>query len=190
MAKTTKSRKTKGAQNKKSTPKDTKIPEIPSRRRKSMQPIAATLPMLTKRITGKRGFAEAGLIEDWGIIVGKELANQCLPVKLRYPSQGIRNDGTLLIKADPAFALAIQQQTPQIIERVNSHFGYRAISRISLQQGPLYKPDKKQAPEIPKLSPQEQQDIKKEFSNVESEALRTSLERLAATTRAKGKINK
>ncbi|WP_053005559.1 DUF721 domain-containing protein [Kiloniella spongiae] len=185
MAKATKPQKAK-----KSQKKETKIPEVSSRRRKSMQPIAATLPRLTKRITGKRGFAEAGLIEDWSVIVGKDLANQCLPIKLRYPSQGIRNDGTLLIKADPAFALAIQQQTPQIIERVNSHFGYRAIARISLQQGPLYKPETKQAPELPKLSVKEQQDIKTEFSNVENEALRTSLERLAATTRAKNKINK
>ncbi|WP_085907343.1 DUF721 domain-containing protein [Kiloniella majae] len=185
MVKTTKPKKAKSAQK-----KETRIPEVSSRRRKSMQPIAATLPKLTKRITGKRGFAEAGLIEDWAMIVGKELADQCLPVKLRYPSQGIRNDGTLLIKADPAFALAIQQQTPQVIERVNSHFGYRAIARISLQQGPLYKPEKKQAPELPKLTTKEQQDIKSEFSNVENEALRTSLERLAATTRAKNKINK
>jgi hypothetical protein len=185
MAKATKPQKAKKPQK-----KETKIPEVSSRRRKSMQPIAATLPRLTKRITGKRGFAEAGLIEDWSVIVGKDLANQCLPIKLRYPSQGIRNDGTLLIKADPAFALAIQQQTPQIIERVNSHFGYRAIARISLQQGPLYKPETKQALELPKLSAKEQQDIKTEFSNVENEALRTSLERLAATTRAKNKINK
>ncbi len=164
--------------------------DVPTRRQKTMQPIAASLPRLTKQLTGKRGFAEAGLIEDWSSIVGKELSTQCLPVKLRYPSQGVRNDGTLLVKADPAFALMIQQQTPQIIERVNSHFGYRAIARLSIQQGPLYQVERKAPPELPKLTKSESQAIQTEFADVENDALRTALERIARTLKAKNKINK
>ncbi len=160
------------------------------RRHKTMRPIAASLPRLTKQLTGKRGFAEAGLIEDWSAIVGKELSTQCLPIKLRYPSQGVRNDGTLLIKADPAFALVIQQQAPQLIERVNSHFGYRAIARLSIQQGPLYKVERKTPPVLPKLDKEEQRAIQTEFSDVKNDALRASLERLAKTLKAKNKINK
>ncbi|WP_419903640.1 DUF721 domain-containing protein [Kiloniella sp.] len=164
--------------------------DAPIRRQKTMRPIAASLPRLTKQLTGKRGFAEAGLIEDWSAIVGKELSTQCLPIKLRYPSQGVRNDGTLLIKADPAFALVIQQQAPQLIERVNSHFGYRAISKLSIQQGPLYKVERKTPPELPKLNKQEQKTIQTEFADVKNDSLRASLERLARTLKAKNKITK
>ncbi|MFD2204323.1 DUF721 domain-containing protein [Kiloniella antarctica] len=164
--------------------------DIPIRRQKTMRPIAASLPRLTKQLTGKRGFAEAGLIEDWSAIVGKELSTQCLPIKLRYPSQGVRNDGTLLIKADPAFALVIQQQAPQLIERVNSHFGYRAIAKLSIQQGPLYKVERKTPPKLPMLNKIEQQTIQTEFADVKNEALRLSLERIAQTLKAKNKINK
>ena len=188
MAKSPNTSRARGQSSKKGAKKTT--PDVPIRRQKTMRPIAASLPRLTKVITGKRGFAEAGLIEDWEVILGKELASQCLPIKLRYPSQGVRNDGTLLIKVDPAFALAIQQQAPQIIERINSHFVYRAISRLSLQQGPLYRAETKNLPALPKLTKSEYLSIEEEFANVENDSLRTALERLARTLKAKGKINK
>ncbi|WP_020591048.1 DUF721 domain-containing protein [Kiloniella laminariae] len=155
-----------------------------------MAPISATLPRLTRKMIGKRGFAEGGLLEDWTNIVGQELSAQCIPVKLSYPPQGIRNDGTLLLKADPAFALTIQQQAPQIIERINSHFGYRAVARLSLQQAPLPQKKTPQKPQLPKLSPTERQSIAREFSNIQNESLRAALEELATTLKAKQKTPK
>lgn len=168
--------------------KATQKPEIDlSQRQKALRPISATLPRLTKRLTGKRGFAEAGLVDDWVGIVGADLAAQCLPVKLRFPRQGVRNDGTLILRVDPAFALEIQHQEQQLLERINSHFGYRAVAKLSLQQGPLPKARPKEKPVIPPLPPEERARIHEEFADVESDSLREALERLAGTLRAKQK---
>ena len=39
-----------------------------------------------------------------------------------------------------SLALEVQHLEPQIIERINSHFGYGAIARLRIQHGPLAGP--------------------------------------------------
>lgn len=97
------------------------------------RPLAATVGGLAKRALGRRGFAEASLIADWETVVGPELAASCWPDRLSFPP-GKRDGGTLRIRAAGAFALELQHLEPQVLQRVNGHFGYRAIERISILQ--------------------------------------------------------
>jgi hypothetical protein len=85
----------------------------------------------------KRGFAVAALVGDWAAIVGSALADSTLPLRVAFP-RGARNDGTLHLKVSSgAMALQLQHLGPLIIERVNGHFGYRAVARLAFVQGPL-----------------------------------------------------
>lgn len=106
------------------------------------RPLAATVGGLAKKTIGKRGFAEAGLITGWEGIVGPELADSCWPDRLSFPP-GRRDGGTLRIRVTGGFALELQHMEPQLLERINGHFGYRAIERISMIHAP---PGKKPAP--------------------------------------------
>jgi len=85
----------------------------------------------------KRGLAASTLAADWAAIVGSALADSTLPQRVVF-RQGERKDGTLCLKvASGAMALQIQHLTPQILERVNTHFGYRAVTQLTLVQGPV-----------------------------------------------------
>jgi hypothetical protein len=104
-------------------------------RRGRLRPMAALLPGLTKRALGKQGFAAASLITDWQQIVGAELAASTAPIKLAFP-RGERTGGTLhLHVSGGGAALELQHMETQIIERLNAHLGYAAVTRLKLVQG-------------------------------------------------------
>lgn len=107
--------------------------------------VGSFVPQLTRKAFEKFGFSTATLITDWARIAGAELADYTVPDKLRWPRRpdaGLEDDGerrgaTLILRVDPARALDVEYRTRQIMERINSYFGYRAVEAIRLVQAPL-----------------------------------------------------
>jgi hypothetical protein len=112
------------------------MPPAKSQRRKTgLRAVAAESDRVTAPIRRKRGLADAALISDWPEIIGAALAAECLPLRIARGADG--TGGTLHIRVSGALALELQHLQPQVIERINGYFGYRAIGRIALQQGPV-----------------------------------------------------
>ena len=105
-------------------------------RRGAMRALAVDVPHIVKPVLGKRGFVEGQLVAQWAEIVGSDLARHMLPEKLTFPSSQ-RRDGTLRLRVESGFALEAQHREPQILERLNAFFGYRALTRLVLVQAPL-----------------------------------------------------
>ncbi len=101
-----------------------------------MRALGAAVARITAPAFRRRGFAEAGILTDWPHIVGSQLATQTEPEKLSF-ARGKRVDGTLQIRVSGAWATELQHLAPQVIERVNSYFGYRAVDRLAILQAPL-----------------------------------------------------
>ena len=106
------------------------------------------MPKLTHKAFEKYGFAAAALITDWAMIVGKDIAGYTAPERLKWPrGVGIGDDiehgaegrpgATLIVRVDPARALDVQYKGQQMIERINGHFGYRAVAELRILQAPL-----------------------------------------------------
>ncbi len=119
------------------TKTDEKKKEEP-RRRNGVTRLSAELPALTKiafrNTLGGRGFAEAGLITEWAAIVGNDVARMSRPVQLAFP-RGERKGGVITVECGGAAALELQHLKPQILDRINSHFGYAAIAELRFKQG-------------------------------------------------------
>ena len=115
-----------------------KTPE--ASRRNTTARLSAELPALTKmafrNTVGGRGFAEAGLITEWRAIVGPEVARMSRPVQLAFP-RGERKGGVITIQCSGAAALELQHLKPQILDRINTHFGYAAVTEIRFRQGSI-----------------------------------------------------
>lgn len=109
----------------------------PKRRAAGLRALSADLPAVTKRALGRRGFADAALLGEWAGVVGGDLARSCEPLRLSFPNRRERTEGTLVLRVEPAFALVLQHLEPQLLERVNGFFGYCAVARIKLHQGPV-----------------------------------------------------
>ena len=110
--------------------------------------VGAFVPGLTRKSFEKYGFSTATLLTDWTIIAGPELAGYTLPERLKWPrnvdayedvdvSQKGRPGATLVLRVDGPRAIEVQYQTGQIIERINAHFGYRAVADVRFIQAPL-----------------------------------------------------
>ena len=123
---------------KQATPHDTQqkdpAPEAP--RAGGIRHLAGFLPRLTRAALGRRGFAEGGIVTDWAAIVGPDLAAGSLPERLSF-APGARRDGTLQVRVTGVLALELQHLEPVVIERINGYFGYRAVARLKIRQGPL-----------------------------------------------------
>ncbi|MFQ5774476.1 MAG: DUF721 domain-containing protein [Kiloniellaceae bacterium] len=155
-------------------------------RRAGLRALAATLPKVTRRALGRRGFAEAGLIADWPSIVGEAVAARCAPKKLDRPRPGRQGEGTLTLRVEAGFALELQHLAPLLIERVNGYFGYRAVSRLKLFQAQALGPGAPARRPPRPLSAEEENALRRRTGAVEDEDLRQALERLGRAMLQRG----
>lgn len=118
---------------------------VPSEKRvRWVKPVSQSVDRLTKGLLGKHGFTQGAIVTNWPEIVGEAMAQHTQPEKIVFSRDGV-SGGVLHLKTDSgAYAMEVQHREPQIIERINTYFGYRAIERLKLIQGPL--PRYKRAP--------------------------------------------
>lgn len=113
-----------------------------------MRPLAATIPAVTRAALGKRGAALAAVLGQWEAIMGPELAASTAPIRLirdRTAPEGEDEAAILELRVDSAAAVELQHLEPRILERINAHFGYRAVKRLKLRQGPPPNPKRGQS---------------------------------------------
>lgn len=175
--------------------KKTKTPAAkpePKPRRMGMAALAAEVPQIAKQALGSKGFAEAGLFTHWPEIAGAALAAASLPLKLAFP-KGKRAEGTLTVRCGGAAALELQHITPSVLERINQHFGYPAVTRLKIEQGPVGQAGasrRASAPPAPPLTSLEQGEIASAVEAVEHDEIRATLTRLGSAIRRREKATR
>ena len=151
--------------------------------RKRFQTVGQNVQKLIKPMLSKRGFSVSTIITNWNQIVGDELASRTIPEKIVYSSGGI-SGGTFKIRINSsALALEIQHMEPQLREKINTYFGYNAISRIKIIQGPVRDGNKETNKKRRELSKLEQIDLTKRLKKVSDPVLRNSLSALGSSIR-------
>ena len=92
--------------------------------------LAQMVSKITREAFRDRGFHQASILTDWSEIVGSEMAAKSCPEK-------ISKHGVLTLRVEGPFALKFQHMEPQLLDRIATHFGHKAVTRISLRQGPI-----------------------------------------------------
>lgn len=142
--------------------------------------VARLLGAILDPAARRRGFAEASLLADWASIVGPVLARRCQPVRIDHPP-GKRQAGTLLLQAGGGIAIELQHGAPQLIERINTYFGYRAVRQLRLLQMPLPPASAPPPPASRPLRPQEEATLTAGVAGVDDSDLRAALLALGRT---------
>ncbi|MBM85057.1 MAG: hypothetical protein CMM47_03420 [Rhodospirillaceae bacterium] len=108
-------------------------------RKPGLHAVGAVVSRITDPALRKRGFVESAVIHRWTAIVGSEVAGWCTPDRVAFPRD--RQIGaTLHLLVHGARGLELQHLEPVILERINTVFGYAALSRIAIRQGPVPEP--------------------------------------------------
>lgn len=140
--------------------------------RRGLAPVAAAAARVTAPLLKKRGLAQARIMTEWPAIVGAALAQHSAPERLARPRDA--NSGVLHLRIAGAWALEFQHLEPRLVERINSYFGYPAVARIRLAQGPL--PQQRPAPRrLVPLAPEQQVAIDTLIGSVTDPILRDAL---------------
>jgi hypothetical protein len=89
-----------------------------------------TLPRGIKGILKKNGYNYAEIISKWNILVGKDIAAASFPKSIKM-KKGDSN-GTMLLAVKRGDEINVEYSKKEIINKVNSYFGYNLINEIKL----------------------------------------------------------
>lgn len=101
---------------------------------------------LTRKSFERYGFAYADLIATWPAVIGDELGALSTPVRIRWPrptgaaAERRKRGGTLTLRVAEGRGLEFQHLAPRIIERINSYFGYQAVTQLKIVQSLIERP--------------------------------------------------
>lgn len=140
--------------------------------------LASSLSAVTKTVFGKRGFADGSIVKDWATIAGDHLSRHSLPEKISTPRDKAAG-GVLYLTIDSgSMATELQHLEPLLIERINGYFGFKAVERLKITQGPLPKEDKKTAPPVRPLQEAEESELAESLMEVDDPELKEALKAL------------
>jgi hypothetical protein len=145
------------------------------------KPLSAMLGDVLSAAYAKQGFAARELVIRWAEIAGAEIAAHAEPLKIQWPRPvdgQPQEPATLVLRVEGPMALEIQHSSDVILERVNRFFGWHAVGRLALRQGPLSRRPKPRRPPPP--DPEAVAQVAETLTAVEDDALRDALARLGA----------
>ena len=148
----------------------------------SAKPLSVLLSDVFSDAYARQGFAARELVTRWAEIAGSDIAAHCEPLKMQWPRpvEGqVQEPATLVLRVEGPMALEIQHASDVILQRVNRFFGWSAVGRLALRQGPLSRKPEPTARSAP--AAREIEEVSQTLSSVEDEALRAALARLGAS---------
>lgn len=140
--------------------------------------ISDLMPEIGRTAFRRFGFVQSSVVTRWPEIVGERHARHCTPESIRFPP-GEKSEGILQLVVTPSHATMLQHVIPEIVERVNRFFGYKAVGRVKLRQGTVKAPpaEKRTAPPSLRPIPMELGDSLRDIGDPELRAVLESLAR-------------
>jgi len=134
-----------------------------------------TLPRGVKGILKKNGYNYSEIISKWNLLVGKNISNCCYPKSIKM-AHGDKN-GILILSIERGNEINIEYSKKEIINKINSYFGYKLINEIRLQTfSSVNKKEKKTISKYPKK-------MKEKIDEIKNKNIRDSLSQLLNTAK-------
>ena len=131
-----------------------------------------TLPRGIKQILKKNGYNYSEIISKWNLLVGKDISNYCYPKSIKMSREN--KNGALVLLVERGNEINVEYSKKDIINKINSYFGYQLISEIRLQ---TFSPKNKKEKEknIISNSPKK---FEKKINEIKNKDIRDSLSQL------------
>ena len=134
-----------------------------------LRPFSSSIPKTLKKHLRKGGYNYSNIVDNWTNMVSKKISDVCYPATVKMGKE-MRN-GTLVLNVIHGKELEIEYEKKEIIDKINSFFGYNCIGNIKLKitQNKI-KQNEKIFPKIKNLSK-----IEEKMSRVNDNSLKSSL---------------
>lgn len=137
-----------------------------------------SLSQLTRGMLGplfrKQGFARQEIVTKWETIVGSSMGQYSHPERISFP-RAARHGGTLFVRVEGAFALELQHRSVEILDRINTYFGYGAVEKLVIKQGPLPPKVLKKRKTKPSLTREQESHLDTVVGDTKDNRLRSAL---------------
>ena len=131
-----------------------------------------TLPRGIKGILKKNGYNYSEIISKWNILVGRDISDFSYPKSIKMTRQS--TSGTLVLAVKRGNEITIEYSKKQIIDKINSYFGYQLINEIKLQTFTSENKKKDNKNKFDKLS----KNFEKKINEIKNKNIRNSLSQL------------
>ena len=135
-----------------------------------LRPFSSSIPKTLKKHLRKGGYNYSNIVDNWTKMVSKKISDASYPVTVKIGKE--MRDGTLVLNVIHGKEMEIEYEKTQIMDKINSFFGYNCISRVILKivQDKVIINDKV-FPKIKNLSK-----IEEKMSKVNNKELKSSLD--------------
>ena len=133
-----------------------------------LRPFSSSIPKTLKKHLRKGGYNYSNIVDNWTKIVSKKIADACYPVTVKMGKE--MREGTLVLNVIHGKEVEVEYEKNEIIDKINSFFGYKCISNVVLKIVQDTVKPKKSLTKIKNFSK-----IEDKMSKVNDETLKSSL---------------
>ena len=134
-----------------------------------LRPFSSSIPKNLKKYLKKGGYNYSNIVDNWTKIMSKKISDSCYPQTIKMGKE--MKEGTLVLNVIHGKELEIEYEKNEILEKINSFFGFNCISHINLKiVEEKIKPKQKIFPKIKNFSK-----INEKIKKVDNNILKNSL---------------
>ena len=133
-----------------------------------LRPFSSSIPKTLKKHLRKGGYNYSSIVDNWTKIVNKKISDASYPIAIKMKKE--MKDGTLVLNVVHGKEIDIEYEKNEIIDKINSFFGYNCISHITSKIVQTKIKLNKTFPEIKDMTK-----INKRMSKINNPELKSSL---------------
>ena len=134
-----------------------------------LRPFSNSIPKTLKKHLRKGGYNYSNIVDNWTKMVNKKISDACYPITVKM-GKDMKN-GILILNVTHGKEMEVEYEKKNIMEKINSFFGYSCISKIILKISQYKK--SKQIRVLPKIKDIDM--IESKINKVNDKHLKNSL---------------
>jgi hypothetical protein len=96
-----------------------------------LRPFSSSIPKTLKKYLRKGGYNYSNIVDNWTKMVEKKISDACYPITVKMGKE--MRDGTLVLNVLHGKELEIEYEKKEIMDKINTFFGYNCISQVALK---------------------------------------------------------
>lgn len=136
-----------------------------------LRPFSSSIPKTLRKHLKKGGYNFSNIVDNWTKIVSEKISDACYPITVKMGKE--MKDGVLVLNVIHGREMEIEYKKNDIMDKINSFFGYNCISNVTLKIVSNKINKKKLFPKI-----QNFEKIEEKMKNVKDNQLKRSLNNL------------
>ena len=96
-----------------------------------LRPFSSSIPKTLKRYLRKSGYNYSNIVDNWTKMMSRKISDVCYPIKVKM-GKDMKN-GNLVLNVIHGKEVEIEYAKREIIDKINSFFGYNCINQVTLK---------------------------------------------------------